>query len=222
MGLGDFFSRRQEQVPGIEIQDVQVSLHRLLKLLRSTGRSTGFGLSSAVVPVVDVRRLIEEEEQGSLDPSRGDPLEFYADGSVPGGAAFQSTYQIFNPVGSKVMIQLLNARLNNAISSTFNLELHDGPFPLAEGNGILVRGPAILNNANDDCQARFFGQDGIGVNPTRLKVIHQEQMSIVNATFEMCVRPLWIPPGRGVCMRNVANGAGTSFIGNYRFREYAL
>jgi hypothetical protein len=220
LGTGGDILPDYERVP---VNDVQVSLHRLLKLLRSTGRSTGFLLSGAIVPIIDVRRLIEDEFAGSLDPSQGDTSEMYADIVGTGAAGFQAVCQIFNPLGSATTFQLLSARVNNAVGATFNGELHDGAFAVADANGVLVRGPAVLGSANDDCVARFFGNDGTAL-PTRLKVTMQVQMAAgalnANADLEFIERPLWLPPGRGWCVRNAANAAGTNMLVNFRWREF--
>jgi len=211
-------------IGGIDLKPVQVSLRRLLQFLQVKGRQS-FELSSAVVPIIDVRRILEDEQGQFLDPTRGDTQEMYGDILGTGAAGFQAVCQIFNPVGSGRTVQLFSAAVINLVGATFNGELHDGAFAVPDANGILVRGPAILNSANDDCAARFFGNDGTAL-PTRLKVTMQAQMNAgtlnANAELEFIKRPLWLPPGRGWCVRNVANVAGSNMIVNFRFREYPL
>jgi len=207
----------------VPVQDVQVSLHRLLRLLRSTGRSSGFLLSGAVVPTIDVRALIELEEGGALDNSEGDTSEMYGSAAMIGGAGFQAVTQIFNPLGSGVMLQVLSARLNTTIAGTFNGEIHDAAFAVLDANGELVRGCAVIGRG--DCRARLFGNDGTAL-PTRLEVFYQAQLTAgatqPNAFEEFVQRPIWIPGGRGLCVKNASNGAGTNGILNLRWREIPL
>lgn len=97
-------------MPGVRLSAVQVSLRRLLRLLNVTGSSPGFDLSSAVVPIVDVSRLVE------LEGDRANYLRpdiesdgYMGEAEVAASVGNPDLIQLWNPIGSGVVVLLQSA-----------------------------------------------------------------------------------------------------------------
>lgn len=71
----------REVLPGVILSGVQVSLQRLLRMLQVKGGTGSFDLSSAIVPMVDVTKLVEAEGNLSLTEARD--LNYEAGAVVP-------------------------------------------------------------------------------------------------------------------------------------------
>lgn len=99
-------------LPGVALDAIQVSLHRLIRLL-DVKTSRGFDLSSAVVPVVDVTHLIENEgNRGALNNEVAIDRAYNAVAVGPHGATERWRYTV--PPGKRALLKSGNVWIMRA------------------------------------------------------------------------------------------------------------
>lgn len=98
-----------------ELHDSQVALQRLLNLMQVKTPGSGFSLSSAIVPVVDVSSLLSEETGASLAPETAADLWTDRLGGAFIEQAFGNTYTV--PLGRKAIVQMVHASIRRVAAA---------------------------------------------------------------------------------------------------------
>lgn len=114
---------------------VQVSLQRLMQLLDVKGGDAGFDLSSAIVPVVDVTRLLEAEFGASIQLSQLRALVYDAINIAPHALTNRWSYTC--PPGKR-------ATVKSALAFIFR-ETAAAPVGVIQANVTLNRGGTVLS-----------------------------------------------------------------------------
>lgn len=102
--------------PGVKLDPVQVSLQPLIRLL-NVKTAQGFDLSSAIVPVVDVSKLIEGEAAAPKSLAfRAIDIPFRADNDNTQGFIVRASYTMKRP--GRVSSAFIHARATTAAPAT--------------------------------------------------------------------------------------------------------
>lgn len=208
-------------VPGITLSGVQVSLQNLIKLLQIKGRNPGFDLSSAVVPIVDISRLIELEYGAPLAPDQfGDEyvcMVVSANGSV-GPPVVPNIVQIFNPASSPVNLEVTAFVADYFSATTLQVGVRSAPCNTDRSASIV--------NASRGSVGGGYGQvrentDATGAVPARDGVLTSYEGAQRAVLNHMLGRRWTLPPGKGYDLHitGQAGAAGTQFIANFYWRE---